>query len=47
MTVDAKPWGIFATLALGAIALLISQLSGVAALIEWYGLEVRNVPTMT
>ena len=47
MTVDAKRWGIFSTLALGAIALLISQLSGVAALIEWYGLEVRNVPTMT
>jgi|SRR6185437_3909547 membrane protease YdiL (CAAX protease family) len=47
MTVDAKPWGIVSTLALGAIALLVSQLSGVAALIEWYGLEVRNVPTMT
>jgi uncharacterized protein len=47
MTVVARPWGIFSTLALGAIALLISQLSGVAALIEWYGLEMRNVPTMT
>src|SRR6185437_13728174 len=46
MTGDAKPWGIFATLALGAIALVISQLSGVAALIAWYGLEISNIATM-
>jgi CAAX protease family protein len=46
MTGESKPWGIFATLALGAIALVISQLSGVAALIAWYGLEIRNISTM-
>ena len=29
MTGDVKPWGIFATFALGAVALLAGQLSGI------------------
>jgi membrane protease YdiL (CAAX protease family) len=47
VTTDIKPWGLFSTFLLGAIALVVSQLAGVAALIEWYGFEVRNVGGMT
>ena len=47
MSTNTRSWGIFSTFCLGAVALVVSQLSGVAALIEWYGLEARNVSTMT
>ena len=46
VTTEFKPWGLFSTFALGAIALIVSQLSGVAALIEWYGFDARNVAGM-
>lgn len=47
MTGDVRPWGIFATLALGAVALIVGQLLGIAALVEWYGFDLRNVPTLS
>jgi uncharacterized protein len=46
VTDEVKPWGVFATFVLGAIALLAGQLSGIAALSGLYGLnlgEVANV----
>lgn len=44
---DTRSWGIFATLVLGAIALIAGQLAGVAALVSWYGFDLRNVPTLS
>jgi CAAX protease family protein len=41
-----KPFGVFATLVLGAIALLAGQLSGIAAL-GWYGLKLSQAMTMS
>ena len=35
VTVQEKPWGLFATLALGAVALLVGQFVGIAA-VAWY-----------
>lgn len=47
MSGDVKPWGIFATLALGALALLAGQLSGIAALSALYGFDLEQVATVT
>jgi uncharacterized protein len=44
---DTRPWGLFATFALGAIALLAGQLAGMAALVGWYGFDLRNVPVLS
>ncbi len=41
-----RSWGIFATFVLGAIALFAGQLTGIAALVGWYGFDLRNVPTL-
>ena len=43
MTGHAKPFGVVATFAIGAIALLAGQLSGIAALSGWYGLSLSQV----
>ena len=37
---DPQPWGRFATLALGAVALLASQTIALAALVWWYGVPL-------
>jgi membrane protease YdiL (CAAX protease family) len=47
MSGDVKPWGIFATLALGALALLAGQLSGIAALSALYGFDLGQVATVS
>jgi CAAX protease family protein len=47
MTGDLKPWGVFATFVLGAVALLAGQLSGIAALTSLYGLSSAQVATAT
>jgi CAAX protease family protein len=47
MSGDVKPWGIFATLALGALALLAGQLSGIAALSALYGFDLGEVATVS
>jgi hypothetical protein len=41
------PWGIFATFVLGAVALVAGQLAGIAALVGWYGFDLRDVPTLS
>jgi membrane protease YdiL (CAAX protease family) len=43
---ERRSWGIFATFVLGAIALLAGQLTGIAALVGWYGLDLRNIPAL-
>jgi len=40
---EAKPWGIFATFALGALALLGGQFSGIAAVSGLYGFDLKQV----
>ena len=47
VTGEVKPWGVFATLALGAIALLSGQLSGIAALSGLYGLDLGQVTNVS
>ena len=44
---EVKPWGVFATFALGAIALLAGQLSGIAALGGLYGLDLGQVTNVS
>src|SRR5262245_39939713 len=44
---DSRRWGWFATFVLGALALLAGQLAGMAALVGWYGLDLRNVPGLS
>ena len=43
MSENIKPWGIFSTFALGAIALLVGQLSGIAAVSGLYGFDLRHI----
>ena len=43
MNGDIKPWGVFATFVLGAIALLIGQFSGIAAIGWWYNFDLRQI----
>jgi membrane protease YdiL (CAAX protease family) len=42
-----KPFDLFATLLIGAFALLASQLSGIVVLSGWYGLRLGEVATLT
>ncbi len=46
MTASVKPFGVFATFAIGAFALLSGQLSGIIALSGWYGLKLGEVATL-
>src|SRR5262245_13359723 len=43
LTDGTKPFGVVATFVIGTIALLIGQLSGIAAISWWYGLSLRQV----
>jgi uncharacterized protein len=43
----AKAFGVVATFAIGALALIAGQLSGIAALSGWYGLNLRLVGTLS
>src|SRR5262245_51097827 len=47
VTTDAKPFGVVATFAIGTIALLAGQLSGIAALSAWYGLDLTQVGALS
>ena len=47
VSVDTRSWGFSATFVLGAIALLAGQLAGMAALVGWYGFDLRNVPVLS
>jgi membrane protease YdiL (CAAX protease family) len=40
---EVKPWGVFATFALGALALLVGQFSGIAAVGWWYDLDLKQI----
>jgi hypothetical protein len=42
-----KSWGIFSTFAFGAIALIVSQLSGIVAVSEFYGLDLKQIGTIS
>jgi hypothetical protein len=42
-----KPWGIFATFAFGAVALIVGQLSGIVAVSEFYGFSLKQIGTIT
>jgi len=47
MSDDVKPWGIFATFALGAITLIGGQLSGLTAVSRLYGFDLNQVATIS
>ncbi|HEY6024820.1 MAG TPA: CPBP family intramembrane glutamic endopeptidase [Pseudolabrys sp.] len=47
MTDEKRPWGIFATFAFGAIALVVGQFSGIAAVSSVYGLDIKQVGTIS
>ena len=47
MSSETRSWGYFATLVLGALALLAGQLAGMAALVGWYGFDLRDVPVLS
>jgi hypothetical protein len=47
MSDEVKPWGIFATFALGAIALIGGQLSGLAAVSRLYGFDLNQVAVIS
>jgi hypothetical protein len=44
---DARPWGLFATFALGAVALLVGQLSGILAISWLYGVDLKQIGTIS
>src|SRR5512143_4018113 len=44
---DIKPWGRFATLALGLFALLAGQFAGLAVLTWYYGQSLRSLPNLS
>jgi CAAX protease family protein len=44
---NVKPWGIFATFALGAIALLVGQFSGIVAVSGLYGFDLKQMGTIS
>lgn len=44
---DTKPFGVVATFVIGTLALLVGQLSGLAALSEWYGLNLKEVGALS
>jgi membrane protease YdiL (CAAX protease family) len=41
-----KPWGRFASLGLGAVALVAGQLIALAALTSWYGMSLGRLPNL-
>jgi membrane protease YdiL (CAAX protease family) len=43
---DMKPWGRWATLGLGLIALLVGQMAAVTAVMWWYGLDLAQLPNL-
>jgi len=43
----AKPWGLFATFALGAVALVVSQFSGILAVSRLYGFDLHQIGTIS
>lgn len=43
MSEDLKPWGLFATFALGGVALLVGQLSGIVAVSGLYGFDLKQM----
>ena len=47
MSEEARPWGLFATFALGAIALLAGQLSGILVLSWLYGVDLNQIGTIS
>src|SRR5262245_1178587 len=47
LTDGTRPFGVVATFVIGTIALLIGQLSGIAALSWWYGLSLRQVGALS
>jgi membrane protease YdiL (CAAX protease family) len=47
MSENVKPWGLFATFALGAIALLAAQLLGIVAVSGLYGFDLRQMGTIS
>jgi membrane protease YdiL (CAAX protease family) len=44
VTSDTKPWGRWATLGLGAVALLGSQAPALLVLTWWYGVSITHLP---
>lgn len=47
MSDTTKSWGLFATFALGAAALLVGQMSGIAAVSGLYGFDLRQIGTIS
>lgn len=47
MTDGTKPFGVVATFVIGTVALLVAQLSGIAALSGWYGLNLKEVGALS
>ena len=47
LTGGTKPFGVVATFAIGTVALLVAQLSGIAALSGWYGLSLKEVGALS
>ena len=47
MNGGTKPFGVVATFVIGAIALLLGQLAGIAALSGWYGINLRQVGALS
>jgi len=47
VTDTIKPWGVVATFVLGAIALLAGQISGIATLSAWHGLNLGDIATVS
>jgi membrane protease YdiL (CAAX protease family) len=43
---DVKPWGRWATLGLGVIALLVGQMAAVTVVMWWYGLDLAQLPNL-
>ncbi len=47
MSKNVTPWGLFATFALGAIALLVAQLLGIVAVSGLYGFDLKQMGTIS
>lgn len=43
---DVKPWGRWATLGLGLTAMLVGQMTALAAVMWWYGLKLAQLPNL-
>src|SRR4029077_9363715 len=44
---DTRAWGFVPTFVLGASVFLACELLGMAALVGWYGFDLRNVPVLS